>query len=542
MTNGGETGQTKSRQTIKLAGLIVPLLLTFYSIFVQLGIIEGSSYASTYSFYAIIVSSLILAAVQFLLPVKGYRDAYIRLIGYHVITIAYVVFISGIYTPIASLWIVLTLASYVYCGVAGLKLNLISIFAILLADPILTQSFNQTKFAADLLLLLVLACTGLIVIIIVKYHEIDQLAFLKSQQQEKIQRDRILTIVNNLADAILSTDEHGVISIYNAATLNLLDTNGNLEGKHIDEIVRLHDQSGKTIKLMSVLSKSKSVTVRDDVILDFLDGESIRLELTYSPIRSSFSVTKKSQSQIGYIIIMRDITKAKSLEEERDEFISVVSHELRTPITIAEGAISNAQLLLDRGNANKDTVNSTMGTAHEQVLFLARMVNDLSTLSRAERGVADTPEEISVKELVYKIYNNYTAQAEDKGLQFNLDTHGKLGKITASRLYLEELIQNFITNAIKYTMEGTIVFDVRQSDGKVTFTVKDSGIGISKSDQHKIFDKFFRSEDYRTRETGGTGLGLYVAAKLSKKLGTRIELTSRINHGSSFSFSLPVEK
>jgi len=74
------------------------------------------------------------------------------------------------------------------------------------------------------------------------------------------------------------------------------------------------------------------------------------------------------------------------------------------------------------------------------------------------------------------------------------------------------------------------------------FEVRDTGIGISKSDQAKIFHRFYRSEDYRTRETGGTGLGLYVATKLAKKLGTKIDMTSRLNHGSSFSIALPVEE
>ena len=83
---------------------------------------------------------------------------------------------------------------------------------------------------------------------------------------------------------------------------------------------------------------------------------------------------------------------------------------------------------------------------------------------------------------------------------------------------------------------------VSVEDGQVTFAVKDSGIGISKTDQRKIFEKFYRSEDYRTRETGGTGLGLYVAAKLARKLGCKITLESRLNHGSTFAFSLPQQQ
>jgi len=108
-----------------------------------------------------------------------------------------------------------------------------------------------------------------------------------------------------------------------------------------------------------------------------------------------------------------------------------------------------------------------------------------------------------------------------------------------SRLYLHELLQNFITNAIKYTRDGSVTLKIHKSRDEVRFEVSDTGIGISKSDQAKVFDKFYRSEDYRTRETNGTGLGLYVTRKLAKKMGTQIELKSRLNHGSSFSFTLP---
>jgi signal transduction histidine kinase len=238
-------------------------------------------------------------------------------------------------------------------------------------------------------------------------------------------------------------------------------------------------------------------------------------------------------------MILRDITKQKSLEEERDEFISVVSHELRTPITIAEGSLGNVQLMMDRTDIPHTTLVDNVKAAHDQVLFLARMVNDLSTLSRAERGVADQAEVIDVGQMVHDLYNEYAPQAEAKGLHLNLDLSPKLGQVNASRLYLKELLQNFVTNSIKYTKEGEIIVSVHVKDGKVTFSVKDTGIGISKSDQARIFDKFWRSEDYRTRETGGTGLGLYVARKLSKKLGTEIEMKSRLNHGSTFWFELP---
>ena len=228
------------------------------------------------------------------------------------------------------------------------------------------------------------------------------------------------------------------------------------------------------------------------------------------------------------------------MEEERDEFISVISHELRTPITIAEASLSNVQLMMHRGMTDK--LDDSLAEAHKQIMFLARIVNDLSTLSRAERGIADESELINVTELAEKLRHEYEPQATEKKLAFNLDVRAGVGNVNVSRLYLEELLQNFITNAIKYTQKGSVTLIMKRSGGKVYFGVKDTGIGIGRSDQKKIFDRFFRAEDYRTRETSGTGLGLYVAAKLARKLGCTIKLESRLNHGSTFSFSLPPAK
>jgi signal transduction histidine kinase len=190
---------------------------------------------------------------------------------------------------------------------------------------------------------------------------------------------------------------------------------------------------------------------------------------------------------------------------------------------------------------DQKVLSDVVSTAHDQVLYLAKMVNDLSTLSRAERGVADAPEEIDVKELLHGLHQKYEKEAEERKLHLNLDLGHKLGKVNVSRLYLEELLQNFITNAIKYTHEGSVTIIAKRSKDTVTLAVQDTGIGMSRTDQNKVFNKFYRSEDYRIRETNGTGLGLYVSTKLAHKLHTRIELKSRINHGSTFSFELPVE-
>lgn len=344
------------------------------------------------------------------------------------------------------------------------------------------------------------------------------------------EHSQMMTLVNSLTDAVLSTDAHGVITIYNAAMIGLLDTNATLHGHHISEIFQLQTLSGTPIDVFEELSKSPSIRTRDDLIMPLSDGDHLRLEATFAPILGGSSSTD------GYVLILRDVTKIKSLEQERDEFISVVSHELRTPVAIAEGALDNARLLAEKGYTQK--VHEALVAAHDQVMFLAKMINDLGTLSRAERGAADETETINLMELASTLHSEFAPRAAEKGLRFDLDVSAQIGVIKVSRLYLTELLQNFIINAIKYTPHGGVTLRMHRRNGVVQFAVIDTGIGIGKTDQKKIFQRFYRAEDYRTRETSGTGLGLYVAGKLAHKLGCTISVKSRLNHGSTFSFEL----
>ncbi|HRQ86829.1 MAG TPA: PAS domain-containing protein, partial [Candidatus Saccharibacteria bacterium] len=185
---------------------------------------------------------------------------------------------------------------------------------------------------------------------------------------EQAETDRLLTIINNLADATFSTDETGKILMYNAASLDLLDTNQDLTGKQLGTLFKLHDGDDNKINMSTLLKEATKETRRDDLHHTYSDGESIRIELTYAPIKSSFS-KHKGETIIGYVLIARDITKQKSLEEERDEFISVISHELRTPITIVEGDISNIQLMLDQPKLpDLAVVKKALKSSHDHIL------------------------------------------------------------------------------------------------------------------------------------------------------------------------------
>ena len=542
MYKGGTIYSPRAASVIRYAGLIIPILLITYGVLIQFNIINVQHAIDNFSFFSICFWWLVISIVQFSIPIKSRLDILLRLTAYHLLAGAYLLFVSGIASPLSGFWLLLMLGSYVYFSERGLQLSTFAFILLIAIDISLKHSSGLASITYDLVALIAILVISIVTMSVTRSQEVTKEALKQSKAQESLQRDRVITIVNNMTDAVLSVDMEGIIRVYNAASLNLLDTNDSLNGHHIDEILPLTDKDNSDISLFKEVQATKTVIKRDDTYFTFDDGEKMRLEITYSPIRSSYSRSKKSETHDGYIIIMRDVTKAKSLEEERDEFISVISHELRTPITIAEGTISNVQVMMEHPDITHDMLKDAVNVAHDQVIFLANMVNDLSALSRAERGVADNAEDIDIKELANRLHDKYSESAKAKDLHLDLDLSAKLGKVHVSRLYLEEMLQNFITNSIKYTKKGGVKIIVKQSDGEVTFSIKDTGIGISKSDQAKIFHKFYRSEDYRTRETSGTGLGLYVAAKLAHKLGTKIDVTSRLNFGSTFSFTLPEAK
>lgn len=540
MFEGGISFNKDSDKAIRYVGLLGTPIFVGYNLLVFFGIAHSPNYSGDLACLVISALWLFAGIYHFFAPIRSRTQMLFRVLMYHVITLATLMFITGFIEPFTSSVVLLFLAYNVYFGRKALVYCIISFVLAATVDAVIRYPTDHTIIASNAIGTGALIVLGVALVGIIAAIETRRQALMQSQAGERLQYDRILTIINNLSDATFSTDDKGNILMYNAACLNLLDTNDNLKGVNISSLFSLTDADATKIKLFDILSVATKTVRRDDLRHTYSDGEEIRLEMTYAPIKSTYSRRKKGQVQAGFILIARDVTKQKSLEEERDEFISVVSHELRTPITIVEGTLSNLQVMMDMPKKPEESIlTGSITTAHDQVLYLAKMVNDLSTLSRAERGVADAGEDINVEELMHKLHKEYEKDASARKLHLNLDLGTKLGTIHVSRLYVEELLQNFITNAIKYTNEGSITVSAKAKNGKVHFAVKDSGIGISRGDQQKIFAKFYRSEDYRIRETNGTGLGLYVSAKLAHKIGAQIDVTSRLNHGSTFSFDLP---
>lgn len=352
---------------------------------------------------------------------------------------------------------------------------------------------------------------------------------------ENIEHERLTSLINSMADAVLAVDENAKIVMYNGAALNIFDVNTIKIGSRLSHLLEPVDKNNQSVDIVAMVQSTKVPITNRDLRLGYADGSFINLYISIAPVHLGYG----EQGQRGYVLLLRDITREKSLEEERDEFISVVSHELRTPIAISEGNISNAEFIVEK-SGDMMAIKAALKEAHNQVLFLADMINDLSTLSRAERGVLKVEaENINVHELVTELAANYSVQAEAKNLKFKTQIDPKLELLESSKLYVREILQNFITNAIKYTAKGTVTLHATADPKGVRFDVTDTGIGIGKNDQQKVFDKFFRSEDYRTRQANGTGLGLYVTMKLTRIINADISLKSELNKGSTFTIFIP---
>ncbi len=356
------------------------------------------------------------------------------------------------------------------------------------------------------------------------------------------EHERLTSLIGSMVDGVIAVDEHIKVDVYNGAALNILDLNSSMQGKLLGDVCRLVDSNNQDVDITELVRSTQKAYVSRDYAVRYVDGSKANLYLSIAPVHTGYGKSSKH----NYVIVLRDISHEKSLEEERDEFISVVSHELRTPITITEGNISNAQFVFERNITAQvptdaaEQIKKALADAHRQTLFLADMINDLSTLSRAERGTLTLAvESINIHDLIQEIAEAYTPEAAAKGLVLHTDSSRELELVMSAKLYVREIMQNFVTNAIKYTDTGSVTIGAKPADGGVSIWVEDTGIGISKTDVEKIYDKFFRAENYETRKTGGTGLGLYVTMKLARLLHAHITTDSTLGRGSRFTIFIP---
>ncbi len=233
----------------------------------------------------------------------------------------------------------------------------------------------------------------------------------------------------------------------------------------------------------------------------------------------------------------------------KSEFVSFVSHELKNPMTSIKGYTE----LLAAGAVGPITEAQAnfLATIRSNVERMATLVSDLADVSRIEAGRMRLDfKSIPIKEALEEVVRSLRRQIDDKKQRLNLEVPELLPSVWADRTRLVQIITNLVSNAVKYTpQEGEILAAAEICDNRwdeagakqvVHIWVKDNGIGISEEDQKKIFQKFFRSEDPKTRESPGTGLGLNITRSLVEFQGGKIWFESEFRHGTTFHFTIPV--
>lgn len=354
-------------------------------------------------------------------------------------------------------------------------------------------------------------------------------------EEVEYERKRLQSLINSMADAVIATDGNGNIELYNGAALILLNTNDTINGQSLSRHLQLIDEEDNLVDLIEFARLEDRIVQRDDLRFKNNEGELVNLYVDLAPIRTTYG-----EEGDGFIVLLRDITKEKTIEEQRDEFISIVSHELRTPLAITEANISTAMLptLKDEKKRLK-----MIRQAHDNVLFLSNLVNDITTLAHAERGdLEDDLVPLDPYKIVQELQENYKKEAAKKKMTIKTKAPSGLPHVRSNEHRLKEILQDFITNAIKYTEEGDVVIELSQQKEYVRFAIIDNGIGISTTDRKHVFEKFYRSEDYRTRTHSGTGLGLYIAKKLSELIQAKVGVESKLNEGSTFYIDVPIAK
>ncbi len=364
-----------------------------------------------------------------------------------------------------------------------------------------------------------------------------------SDAGEKIsqEREQLGSLINSIKDSVIATDNNGNIIFYNSTFLKLLNVNEILGGQPFSKIVRLYDDHSNLVDFFSIfVPNSEQQRIQDLHIIDSSNQKKF-LSIDISQVNSLIP----NQQSTGAIILMRDVTKQKSLDDERDEFVAVTSHELRTPIAIAEGSIS---VVLNSPDLNQldPQLKENINQAHAGILELANLVNQLTDLSDIEsKNLEVEYQEVDLHSILYTMKDIHIDAAKSKGLEIVMNVQENLPKIYTSKIYLNLILENLVANAVNFTDHGKIDIEAHLSEkdnDKIILSIKDSGVGISNSEKDKIFTKFYRAEDYKRKHTKGTGLGLYLTLKIAKVIGGNLWFESELNKGSTFFLEIPYKE
>lgn len=235
-------------------------------------------------------------------------------------------------------------------------------------------------------------------------------------------------------------------------------------------------------------------------------------------------------------VVANDITELRRLERVRTDFVANASHELRTPMASIR---SMAETILQDDELPEETRNRFLSRIIFEVDRLTALSEDLLVLSSAE-SQKTAVESLDFADVVRYVAQDFIIRAQEKGIEFELDAPETL-LLYGDEGQLVQVVQNLMSNAVRYTQQGKICVTLKTEDGEAVLKVTDTGIGIASEHVPRIFERFYRVDRARSRETGGTGLGLSIVKHIVNAHGGTVEVESELNVGSTFTVRLPMQ-
>ena len=348
------------------------------------------------------------------------------------------------------------------------------------------------------------------------YDELAPFIRTIAQQREHIARqlsdlrnrsDTINAIMDNINEGILLTNKQGIVLSANKSVLRIFEKDSPVDGKNILEFLRDVSFSGH--------------------VCAALDGK--HGEMGMERVGRTYRVYFSHVSGGGAIILFLDITEKSKSEKLRREFSANVSHELKTPLTSIYG---NAEML-QNGMVKENDKQAFYGQIKDEAGRLIALIEDILMISRLDEGGGqELFEDVELAAVAAETVEALSQKAADN--QVAVQISGESIRMKANRSLMYEMFYNLIDNAIKYNKPGGAVHvDIINRDNQIKINVADTGIGIPKEAQSRVFERFYRVDKSRSKKTGGTGLGLAIVKHIVMVHDGKIELQSRQDKGTT---------
>ncbi len=360
-----------------------------------------------------------------------------------------------------------------------------------------------------------------------------ELRRLNSMNLNKIitERTKTKTIIKNIGDGIIVTDENNRIVTVNSTVEKWF---GIEEKNVVDKEIKL---VFKEPSLLSLIDEVKETDIQGTFTreLSVLLPHQIKEKVFQG---RATKIISQDEKIIGVVVIFRDITREKEVDLMKTELVSMVAHQLRSPLTSISGF---SELLLEPGD-NQETIREYANIIYQESVRLADLINKFLDISRIEAGKMDfKPKSIQIRDVLNDILHVASSDAQKKNIKLSVTVADEANDAFADSKMIAEVILNLLSNAIKYSPENTTVKLVVENDTNMTsIRVADQGYGISEKHLANIFTKFYRiKDDPRVGEERGTGLGLSLVKEIVELHKGQIHVDSQIGKGTTFVIKLP---